>query len=191
MIPHHGQTSSLPGILGQEWWSHHKPRVFFYKGNPHLYRKVLPSNVRCDVRDCCDWDRAGLGDCLRTTPRIQCHRPRCACDWSKLGCVILLFVAFSTPQHNSSGWAASCLAEVCLWRCFVALHTDGPRTGYSFKTNQYGLSLDTVVGFNLVLPNGTIAYVTESTHPDLFFGLKGGFNNFVSRSTNATFTQFN
>lgn len=25
-----------------------------------------------------------------------------------------------------------------------------------------------------------VAYVTKSTHPDLFFGLKGGFNNFVS-----------
>ena len=86
---------------------------------------------------------------------------------------------------------ASSSAAVCLWRGFVASHTDESRTGYTFKTNQYGLSLDTVVGFNLVLPNGTIAYVTESTQPDLFFGLKGGFNNFVSRSTNATFTQFN
>jgi len=25
-----------------------------------------------------------------------------------------------------------------------------------------------------------VTYVTKSTHPDLFFGLKGGFNNFVS-----------
>ena len=47
-------------------------------------------------------------------------------------------------------------------------------------TNQYGLSIDSIVGYNLVLPNGTIAYVTKSTYPDLFFGLKGGYNNFVS-----------
>ena len=96
----------------------------------------------------------------------------------------LSLVAFLTPQHNRSAWAASYLEEVCLWWRSVALYTDGPRTGYTFQTNQHGLSLDTVVGFNLVLPNGTIAYVTELTHPDLFFGLKGGFNNFVSRSTN-------
>lgn len=53
--------------------------------------------------------------------------------------------------------------------------------GYSYKTNQHGLAIDTIVGYNLVLPNGTVRYVTESTYPDLFFGLKGGFNNFVSR----------
>jgi len=55
-------------------------------------------------------------------------------------------------------------------------------TGYSYKTNQYGLAIDSIVGFNLVLPNGTVTYVTQSTQPDLFFGLKGGFNNFVGRS---------
>ncbi|EPS98357.1 hypothetical protein FOMPIDRAFT_83615 [Fomitopsis schrenkii] len=50
--------------------------------------------------------------------------------------------------------------------------------GYSFKTNQHGLTVDTVRGFDLVLPNGTATNVTESTNPDLFWALKGGFNNF-------------
>jgi len=59
------------------------------------------------------------------------------------------------------------------------LHTNGSRIGYSYKTNQYGLCIDTIVGFNLVLPNGTVTCVTHSTYPDLFWGLKGGFNNFV------------
>jgi hypothetical protein len=71
-------------------------------------------------------------------------------------------------------------AEVGLWRISDALCTNGPPIGYSYKTNQYGLAIDTIVGFNLVLPNGTVTYVTQSTHPDLLFGLKGGFNNFVS-----------
>lgn len=77
---------------------------------------------------------------------------------------------------------ASYLAEVGLRRSSATPHTNRSPIGYSYKTNQYGLSIDTIVGFNLVLPNGTVAYVTQSTHPDLFFGLKGGFNNFVSRS---------
>lgn len=64
-------------------------------------------------------------------------------------------------------------------------------TGYSYKTNQYGLSIDSIVGFNLVLPNGTVASVTQSTHPDLFFGLKGGFNNFVSHLPSFTATLIN
>ena len=71
--------------------------------------------------------------------------------------------------------------------------------GFSFKTNEYGLTIDTVKGFELVLSNGTATNVTESTNPDLFFALKvsqhitleagsadcfvqGGFNNFVGNS---------
>lgn len=44
--------------------------------------------------------------------------------------------------------------------------------GFSFKTNEYGLTIDTVRGFDLVLPNGTATYVSDSTNPDLFFALK-------------------
>ena len=75
---------------------------------------------------------------------------------------------------------ASCSVEVGLWRIFASQYIDASPTGYSYKTNQYGLAIGTIVGYNLVLPNGTVACVTQSTHPDLFFGLKGGFNNFVS-----------
>ncbi|KAI6043573.1 FAD-binding domain-containing protein [Pisolithus marmoratus] len=50
--------------------------------------------------------------------------------------------------------------------------------GYSWLTNQYGLALNNVESFELVLPNGTVIDVTESSHPDLFFGLRGGYNNF-------------
>ncbi|KAK6600126.1 putative FAD dependent oxidoreductase [Botrytis cinerea] len=49
--------------------------------------------------------------------------------------------------------------------------------GYSWLTDQYGLTCDTVVSFNLVLPNGTITKV-DSSNPDLFFALKGGLNRF-------------
>ncbi|KAG8219432.1 hypothetical protein J3R82DRAFT_357 [Butyriboletus roseoflavus] len=49
--------------------------------------------------------------------------------------------------------------------------------GYSWHVNQYGLTIDTVDAFELVLPNGTVTNVTAS-QADLFFALKGGFNNF-------------
>ena len=71
-------------------------------------------------------------------------------------------------------------------------------SGYSFKSSQYGLAVDNVVGYELVLPNGTVINVT-SKDDDLWFGLRvsrksryrfdslnisnksqGGFNNFVS-----------
>ncbi|KAI0752556.1 FAD-binding domain-containing protein [Daedaleopsis nitida] len=63
--------------------------------------------------------------------------------------------------------------------------------GYSWKTNQYGLTVDNLSGFELVLPNGTVTSVTEASNPDLFWGLKGGFNNFgiVTKFTLKTYPQ--
>jgi hypothetical protein len=43
--------------------------------------------------------------------------------------------------------------------------------GYSYKTSQYGLTIDNVAGYELVLPNGTIINVT-SKDEDLWFGLR-------------------
>jgi FAD/FMN-containing dehydrogenase len=59
------------------------------------------------------------------------------------------------------------------------LSVDHVSTGYSFLTNQYGLGADNVAQYELVLPTGNIVNVTATSHPDLFFGLRGGFNNFV------------
>ncbi|KAI0952944.1 hypothetical protein AcW1_007293 [Taiwanofungus camphoratus] len=63
--------------------------------------------------------------------------------------------------------------------------------GYSHKSNQYGLAIDTVQAYELVLPNGTITTVTDESNPDLFFALKGGFNNFgiVTKFTLKVFPQ--
>lgn len=44
--------------------------------------------------------------------------------------------------------------------------------GYSWKTNRYGLAIDNVQSFELVLPNGTLTTVTSTSNADLFFGLR-------------------
>ena len=44
-------------------------------------------------------------------------------------------------------------------------------SGYSFKSNQYGLGFDNVVAYELVLPNGTVTTVTEDDQ-DLWFSLR-------------------
>jgi FAD/FMN-containing dehydrogenase len=54
--------------------------------------------------------------------------------------------------------------------------------GYSWKTNQYGLTIDNIESFELVRPDGTIQTVT-SQDEDLWFALRGGFNNFVCQFT--------
>ena len=43
--------------------------------------------------------------------------------------------------------------------------------GYSWMTSQYGLALDNVVTYELVLPDGTVRNVTCEDE-DLFFGLR-------------------
>jgi hypothetical protein len=49
-------------------------------------------------------------------------------------------------------------------------------TGYSWKSNEYGLTVDTVTAFHLVLPNGTETVVTEADK-DLWFALKVCLSN--------------
>ena len=48
--------------------------------------------------------------------------------------------------------------------------------GYSWKSNEYGLTMDSVTQFNLVSPNGTEIVVTEANE-DLWFALKVCLND--------------
>lgn len=50
--------------------------------------------------------------------------------------------------------------------------------GYSWKTNQYGLTIDTLIQAKVILPNGDDIVVSSSSHPGLLFALKGGGNQF-------------
>ncbi|THU84490.1 FAD-binding domain-containing protein [Dendrothele bispora CBS 962.96] len=63
--------------------------------------------------------------------------------------------------------------------------------GLSWITNERGLTIDTLVSCEVVLPNGTVVNASADVNPDLFFGLKGGFNNFgiVTRFTLQVFPQ--
>ncbi|KAF7327044.1 FAD-binding PCMH-type domain-containing protein [Mycena kentingensis (nom. inval.)] len=63
--------------------------------------------------------------------------------------------------------------------------------GYSWKTNQYGLTVDTITAVQLVKPTGEVVSVTNDSDPELFFALKGGGNNFgiVTEFTLKTFPQ--
>lgn len=50
--------------------------------------------------------------------------------------------------------------------------------GYSWKTNQYGLTIDTIIQADMVMPDGTLKSVTAQSDPDLFWAIKGGGNRF-------------
>ena len=53
--------------------------------------------------------------------------------------------------------------------------------GFSWLTNLRGLVVDNVVGFEIVLPSGQVLNASARRNSDLFWGLKGGLNNFVRR----------
>ncbi|GJE93063.1 FAD dependent oxidoreductase [Phanerochaete sordida] len=63
--------------------------------------------------------------------------------------------------------------------------------GYSWLTNQHGLTVDNVAGFEIVLPNGQVTEVTRQSDADLFFSVLGGYNNFgiVTRITAKAYPQ--
>ncbi|KAJ0418902.1 hypothetical protein BJY00DRAFT_314578 [Aspergillus carlsbadensis] len=50
--------------------------------------------------------------------------------------------------------------------------------GLSYYSAQYGLSCDNVLNFEVVLGNGTIVNANSTSHPDLWWALKGGGNRF-------------
>ncbi|PHH88229.1 hypothetical protein CDD83_7805 [Cordyceps sp. RAO-2017] len=50
--------------------------------------------------------------------------------------------------------------------------------GLSYLTDLYGLACDNVVSYEVVLANGRVVEASVHSHPDLFWALKGGLNNF-------------
>ncbi|KAL3490772.1 hypothetical protein BJX62DRAFT_237885 [Aspergillus germanicus] len=50
--------------------------------------------------------------------------------------------------------------------------------GISFLSRRYGWALDNVANYQLVLANGTLTNANQTSHPDLYFALRGGGNNF-------------
>jgi len=50
--------------------------------------------------------------------------------------------------------------------------------GYGVLSPTYGLGIDNLLGAELVLADGSIVYASETTHPDLFWAIRGGGGNF-------------
>ncbi|WP_405494996.1 FAD-binding protein [Nocardia sp. NBC_00511] len=58
--------------------------------------------------------------------------------------------------------------------------------GLGFESRRYGMTCDRLIGANLVLPNGTKVEVSETSHPDLLWGLRGG-GHFLGIVTSFTY----
>ncbi|THU98373.1 FAD-binding domain-containing protein [Dendrothele bispora CBS 962.96] len=87
-------------------------------------------------------------------------------------------------------------------RCtYVGIGGHSGHGGFGFASRMWGLNLDVVHSVEVVLANGTIATVSESENPELFWGIRGSsssfgivtsieFNTFPAPSA-ATIFQFN
>ncbi|KAI4102887.1 MAG: hypothetical protein L6R37_004149 [Teloschistes peruensis] len=63
--------------------------------------------------------------------------------------------------------------------------------GITFASREHGFSCDNIVGYEIVLGNGKVAYASAASNPDLWLALKGGSNNFgiITRFDIATIPQ--
>ncbi|KAJ5818193.1 hypothetical protein N7474_003784 [Penicillium riverlandense] len=50
--------------------------------------------------------------------------------------------------------------------------------GFHYFNNKYGYAMDNVISYDVVLGNGTQVTAAKDSHPDLFWALKGGANNY-------------
>lgn len=50
--------------------------------------------------------------------------------------------------------------------------------GFGYASRKWGLTLDTIVGLDVVLANGTKVHTTETDFPDIFFAMRGAGDSF-------------
>lgn len=50
--------------------------------------------------------------------------------------------------------------------------------GYGFLTGQYGLTIDNLLSVEIVLASGEQVVASETSHPELFWGIRGAGHNF-------------
>lgn len=77
---------------------------------------------------------------------------------------------------NDTGWCSMILIIDDIDEIGIGGLTLGGGSGS--LTGQYGMVVDNVLAVRVVLADGRIVEASETTNPDLFWGIRGGGSNF-------------
>ncbi|KAI6752520.1 hypothetical protein HG530_013889 [Fusarium avenaceum] len=92
-------------------------------------------------------------------------------EWADLGPGLVLGEAYSALEQHGLTFVGGRVADVGL----PGFTLGG---GISNLSPQYGLAVDNVFEYEVVLPNATMVTARPDLNPDLYFALRGGGNNF-------------
>lgn len=112
------------------------------------------------------------------------------------GSVIISLENFSDVCVDESSWVAEVGAGQRLGNMALALHNQSARAlphgscpgvgigghathgGYGYSSREWGFALDTIVGLDAVLANGSIIHASADQYPDIFYALRGAADSF-------------
>ena len=60
----------------------------------------------------------------------------------------------------------------------VGLGGHGTQGGYGYASRAWGLTLDNIVGLDVVLANGSFVHATSTAYPDIYYALRGAADSF-------------
>ncbi|KNF04947.1 hypothetical protein, variant [Puccinia striiformis f. sp. tritici PST-78] len=152
---------------------------------------VFPNNTNAVA----DSVKVGVGEKLFISPRSGGHSYAAYGLGGKNGALVVDLQRIKQIQVDASGVAVigtgNRLGDIAL-----SLNSQGRRAlphgvcpyvgisghssfgGYGFTSRQWGLTLDTIIGHEIVLANGSIITTSKEVNPDLFWALRGAGSSF-------------
>ena len=99
---------------------------------------------------------------IRVDPDARTARVEAGCTWGDV-------------DHATHAFGLATVSGVVSTTGVAGLTLGG---GHGYLTRKYGLTIDNLLGADVVLADGSFVHASEETNPDLFWALRGGGGNF-------------